>query len=560
MANVVWDPTLNLDFATGENVPPAERPFDPFAGQIRIEAPTIRAHQYDAFEVGGVDLALILVRDAAGVALPPEQIRYAYVPGTQLRQIGLDGDQAPPGGNVLFANGDAFVVGDGTTGIDGDDMANTFVPGQGVFANYFLGLGGDDTALAAPGGGRLYGNTGQDSLIGGEGPDSIFAGKDDDVIVDIDKLFDEGWNLLAGDFGNDVITASGATKNLIYGGPGDDRFEWVAELTSPLSWNVVRAGDGNDRWTANGLDGKLFFHGDKGADVFEISGHLGQLEIDGGPGPDYAKITSAFGAGFFYIGGDGQDTVEVDVPQRTATLLGGNDDDQFRVFAGLLTGETDLLIEGGDGDDVIDSTGLLHRARFFGGGGDDHIRIEPGLVADNGLTFGFDLRGEDGSDTLEAGSGSARLTGGPGDDVLFGGADKDLFRFDGGPDIDGTDAIRAISPQFDGFQFGVSYNPTGQQVEVYKGLDGKGAQPQHNVLIATGATYSIGSFNGFLSEGQADTAKPGFYVFVVPDLGAQIWFDFDMASTDGATQVAELPEFTAPAALDAFGKANFQFD
>ena len=198
---------------------------------------------------------------------------------------------------------------------------------------------------------------------------------------------------------------------------GDDI---VDGLTSD---DVIDALGGND--TVNGNDGADTLNGGEGDDI--LNGGEGDDTLDGGPGADMLD------------GGPGSDTasyqnsavaVLVRLHNASAVKFGEAEGDTLVGIEHLvgsryndtLAGDgEDNILKGEDGDDVLYGGPAGGDDQLYGGNGDDRIF------------------GGKGKDTLTGGDGNDLMKGGPGEDVfmvdgddmdvLYGGTEKDTFKF-----------------------------------------------------------------------------------------------------------------------------------
>ena len=193
-------------------------------------------------------------------------------------------------------------------------------------------------------------------------------------------------------------------------------------VTDSLSWRLADTpGDA----TLNGTAGNDSLTGTAGADTLNgregndnLYGGAGADALNGGPGSDYAyyldspsgvvvRLHDAGAARFGHAQGDMLTGIE--------HLVGSNHND---TLAG--DGE-DNVLEGRDGHDVLYGGPAGGDDRMDGGNGDDRVF------------------GGKGDDTLIGGAGNDYLKGGAGQDVLivdgddmdvlYGGPDRDTFRF-----------------------------------------------------------------------------------------------------------------------------------
>ncbi len=283
------------------------------------------------------------------------------------------------------------------TGTSADEV---LVGGMGH--DYLNGMGGNDT---------LYGKEGNDTLFGGDGNDIIYADSGDDKID-----AGNGNDIIYADSGDDIIDA-GDGNDVIYSGTGAD---------------LIDAGDGDDT----------------------IYNEAGIKQIDGGEGFDtlsFAGQTEGVKA-CYYDKGD-----EYNVFENIEYIIGGDGDDVFEAHW-----RGDLVFEGGLGADTFigayktvtyehSNEGVyvdLVTGKGSGGEaeGDRYIDIQniigsqhdDTLVSSGYYSYGMELKGLDGNDTLIGSEKDELFYGGRGNDLIYGGAGYDSYYFNLG---DGTDTI-----------------------------------------------------------------------------------------------------------------------
>ena len=275
------------------------------------------------------------------------------------------------------AEGDVMTGIENVIGSGYDDR----ITGDGT-ANQLEGGDGDD---------QLRGGGGADRLNGGDGRDwVIYGGSDTGVTVNLEEGWGEGGDA-EGDVIMDIEHVGGTSYNDV--------------LIGDNVRNVLIGQDGNDELRGNG--GNDWLRGRAGADT-----------LDGGPGNDTAsysgspagvlvRLHDASAVRFGYAEGDTLTSIE--------HLTGSNYND-------TLAGDgADNILDGRGGDDVLYGGPAGGDDRMYGGNGDDRVF------------------GGWGDDTLTGGAGNDVLKGGPGADtiivdgdemdVLFGGSDRDTFRF-----------------------------------------------------------------------------------------------------------------------------------
>ncbi len=149
-------------------------------------------------------------------------------------------------------------------------------------------------------------------------------------------------------------------------------------------------------------------------------------------------------------GGDGNDTIYLDIASAKGTIHGDNGNDTITGNAAIdvLYGDAgDDIIHGGTGADMLyggaDNDTLNGGAgvdSIYGGDGNDIINGD----ADNDILYGDAgddrINGGIGIDAIYGGDGNDTIYGGAGVDKLFGGANNDVIYGDDGNDIINGDA------------------------------------------------------------------------------------------------------------------------
>ncbi len=134
-------------------------------------------------------------------------------------------------------------------------------------------------------------------------------------------------------------------------------------------------------------------------------------------------------------GGDGNDTIFVDIAGTKTTIYGGNGNDAITGNTGIdtLYGDAgDDVINGGTGADML--YGGSDNDKLTGGAGNDTIYGGDGNDVINGDADNDIIYGEGGNDTMYGGAGVDKLFGGADDDVIHGEADNDIVNGDTGND------------------------------------------------------------------------------------------------------------------------------
>lgn len=163
----------------------------------------------------------------------------------------------------------------------------------------------------------------------------------------------------------------------------------------------VYGGQGDDTISLEVVSARGTLYGEEGDDT--ITGNTGSDKIYGGNGADI--LNGGAGTDFLY-GDAGDDTIYGGL--GTDTMYGGQGNDI------LLGQDNNDTLYGGEGDDVLD--GGLANDKLFGGQGDDT------------------LEGGEGIDTLYGDEGNDIINGGAGNDKLYGGIGRDVLRGDAGSD------------------------------------------------------------------------------------------------------------------------------
>jgi Ca2+-binding RTX toxin-like protein len=331
---------------------------------------------------------------------------------------------------------------------------------------------GDDSIFGLAGDDLLDGGMGNDSLYGDAGDDTLSGGQGDDYLQD-----NIGNNILNGGDGNDTLV--GGIDSILNGGNGDDF------IVANIGNSTLNGGDGVDTL-------QLFSYSSNASII--LNAVIGGYTVDGTTIENLESFT--------FIGGNGNDYVDVSVTNYSNDLSGGNGDDTLIGGTGedYLYGEAgdDILngelgsnyLEGGVGNDtyIVNSIDdvvleLLNEgvdiiqssiSYILGGNIEDLTLVGTasngtgnfldnkikGNTADNDLSGGLGndgIEGGDGADTIHGGSGddakrssftlgglTGGLFGGNGDDVIHGDDGRDYLSGDDGNDIlyggDGDDA------------------------------------------------------------------------------------------------------------------------
>ncbi|BBK35793.1 hypothetical protein STAQ_08710 [Allostella sp. ATCC 35155] len=607
MAVISWNGASNLDLKS------LGQTFDFRTDVLQISDPSLQANQFDLVE-SGTDLAIVKSRDATGAPLPAADVTYAYIPNMLVRQVGGT-DASPVSSNIVLSNGGQLWVGDRLTDTLLDDAGNdaTALSTQ-LQSVQVWGLGGADTITTGDGNDRVYGNTGADNVSGGAGNDSLYGGQENDTVsggggndnVAGDLGNDmvnggSGNDILYGGAGNDILDPDTGNDTLFAGNGNDtvaigdsdtgdklvymDKMQDLVQIVSTTGDHAVYLGDNNDEAYLIANSGDVQVFGEDGNDEI-VAQNSGSDTLDGGNDDDYVVVLDGSVGRKVLIGGFGDDEIEIVdssgngsaqiLPNTQVEASGGEGDDVIRYYRGLFI--TDANDGGADGDRLVieGSTILTLRDKSIenietvefsdendsvvfadgnnvkdadGNDGDDL------LDASRETSSGYILYGHEGNDTLIGGAGADSIRGGDGEDLLTGGAGADTFHAIERPNDDGhySDVIQDFTGTVDTLAFNGNAFADVSAIDGYKGTAGDSATANDNLLIATGDSYSIASFDTFLSIGTADTDKPGFYIFFNASTNrGEIWFDTSMISTEGARLIATFNNITAINQLSQF--------
>ena len=261
-----------------------------------------------------------------------------------------------------------------------------------------------------------------------------------------------GQNVILGGVGSDVITADGASNNIILGDNGVVNMNQPLEndiatenptlgaadtiIASGASNNIVLGGVGSDVITLN--SGTSIVLGDNGVVLRDGAANVYLVDTGDETGTTGAgdQIT-ALGGNNIILGGAGADTISA--PGGTNVILGDNGVVQQGGLAGgydVFTTEPAIggidLITGGTGNNII-----------LGGAFGDVITGGPGndvILGDNGRVHRTDAVHLTGTilsvyTTDPAIGGADTIDGGAGNDVILGGTAGDLIHAGLGDDI-----------------------------------------------------------------------------------------------------------------------------
>jgi Ca2+-binding RTX toxin-like protein len=429
-----------------------------------------------------------------------------------------------------FMNNDMISIGAAASPYGpGDDIDPATSPfATSTTADLMQGSSGFDYFDGGTGNDTIYGNAGDDDLYGGQGADSVFGG--------------DGNDYLRGDAGNDTLD----------GGNGIDEIAYdtaTAAVTLDLATGIATTSGETDTFTgfedARGSGYADALTGDTGDNAFR--GLRGADTINGAGGSDWvmydrdaiysgiAGVTINLAAGTATDGfGDADTLVSIENARGSGqadTITGSTGDNYLQGRAGddvISAGDGNDTIEAGVGNDTIDGglgLDLLSYANDLpatgvtvtftsatagtasdGLGGTDTFT---GIEAVEGTSFGDNLIGGAGDQTLYGLDGNDTLSGGGGNDTLNGGAGADAF--DGGTGLDTVSYAGSVGSLRVDLMFS-TINTNIAAGDTYVSIENLiGSQGSDNLRGTTGANHIQGMANVDYVFGRAgnDTIEGG---------------------------------------------------
>ena len=496
---------------------------------------------------------------------------YDLVGGTP----GVDATLNQTGGgslnNIIFADnsfdtiygesGDDYIQGgNGSDTVYGGDGDDTFLGGDNS-GDTLYGEGGDDTFQVHSGDGsdKMYGGDGDDTFEivadndsgdlfdGGAGSDSIVNATGADLVLGIDRNFNDG----DADSTNDSVTSvetldmdghaltiqggsaaqtidlrgvvilnngGGTIPITIDGGTNTDTIygtEYSDLLYGGGGSDTVYGGDGDD--TIFGNDNKAdLLYGEGGHDTFEVYSGDGDDKMYGGADDDTFRIVTGNDAGDLFDGGVGSDTILNATGADLILNVAGNvnDGDADTTNDSITDVETidmnghALTIQGDSAAQTIDLRGVTF---LNNGGGTIPITIDGGTNTDT-------IYGSQYGDLLYGGGGSDTIYGGDGDDTFLGNDNSaDLLYGEGGDDTfqvySGDGADRMYGGEGDDIFSIVTGADSG---ELFDGGGGTG----DTLVNDTGADLVL-QVSGNIDSGSGDSIT-GIEIFDLNNLGLTI--------------------------------------
>jgi Ca2+-binding RTX toxin-like protein len=323
---------------------------------ITVSGTTLTLHLSQPLAYGtpySVELGVGAVKDLAGNASYTNYASFrSGLSPVALNITGTDQSETLIGSDLA----DTISGADGSDtiyGYDGDDVLN----------------GGNESSNGYPNGDTLYGGAGNDTINGNDGADSLYGTDGDDSLYG-----GEGNDWLDGGVGNDLLD----------GGEGNDT------LFNSNGFDTLRGGNGDDRLNANYI--------------------AEAVQLDGGAGNDILYGSDAA----TYIGGSGNDTINIDLSSTTAvegTASGGDGDDLFDLDV-WSTARSHMVLNGGDGIDTYvlhtpwgqpGGSATIEVSDFKAGSGGDRVDVLsllPSTYGGNPFGDGTLKLTASGSDTL----------------------------------------------------------------------------------------------------------------------------------------------------------------
>ncbi|TGD94973.1 matrixin family metalloprotease [Methylobacterium nonmethylotrophicum] len=321
-------------------------------------------------------------------------------------------------------------------------------------SDFIIGNEIANTLYGNGGGDVLHGSWGNDTLWGGAGNDTVFGGNDNDLLI------------------------GGAGADTLNGGAGNDIFRFDSETDIEAGETIVDS-SGTNTILVNGTG--LY---------------------------DFRNVSVTYTSYSEIEFGTEGNTVRFNASQMSGGLL----------IDGFLGGGTNIL------EVYAQSSGTGYATiagfNFTDWTGSDIIRVI-GDSGANGLvgaaTFGTEIYGNAGTDTLTGGSGNDHLWGGLGSDALSGGGGFDFARYDFA-----TAAVTAVL-------YDATFNTGEAAGDTYSGIEGLvGSAFGDNLQGDAGANQFYGLAGDDLLFGLA-----GIDILWGGDGGDSLWGGLDGDSLDG---------------------------
>lgn len=276
--NIRAGDTLTFSGAPGRSVSVVYQSYDPLA--LTAELPRI----FVTFGGRTVAFSTNLVQlSAVGGLIMADGSVLRIGDTSDERLAGSAGDDGLFGGpgSDTVSGGDGRDLVQGNSGDDrlvGGAGRDTIYGGQG---NDTIVTNREDASLADEQGDWANGNLGDDEIVGGGGGDTLLGGQGNDFIGGAD-----GNDWLSGDLGDDELMG-GLGNDTLMGGAGDD------VLNGGFGGDVLSGGDGDDRLVAQGPETTVL-RGDAGADTLTAASAARDL-LFGGEGRDRFEFIAKTG-------------------------------------------------------------------------------------------------------------------------------------------------------------------------------------------------------------------------------------------------------------------------
>lgn len=360
------------------------------------------------------------------------------------------------GGNDTLDGGGGDDLISGGDGTDTADYSSRFLPiivglghlpDDGEFNEHDNVLDDIETVLGGSGSDNIKGSVADNLLVGNDGDDMLqgLGGKD----------------ALSGDDGNDTLSGDAGTDTLNGGDGTDTAINATGDNLISIE-NIDNGGDGGENTAVLHPDGMLVVTATVSADRVSVSEVLDHdfaiLEVNVNAsyfsflenvvtkvtvnllgGDDSIQLQPSNSGEIYYLpttiyAGDGND--DIDLPQATASVIGGNGDDSIEITEAVLRG-----FDGGLGIDSFDDENLeaIHNYDLRNMPGVENATIRRGTLIGNELDNVLSVMisgsadGRGGNDRISSGNGGydvLTLLGGDGNDTLTAEAGRDSV--DGG--------------------------------------------------------------------------------------------------------------------------------
>ncbi|MEG1451507.1 putative porin, partial [Brevundimonas sp.] len=345
---------------------------------------------------------------AAPMTLSPTQP--GLLSGTLVTDMGLDGGYmetvtvdgltftySPMSGSVVVSGTSSTVL---SHSFEGQTLTVTTIRGETVEID--MSTGAYNVTVT----GREAQPAGDNDPFASMGQPGGLLGLVDANVLDVIKL-EKNQLFTASDLDNDLKTIELSYSALV--GLGGGRFVYDTKLATELGINVVEVSyslllPANHTIRIEASNGGTL-------DNWKLNEFLGTLTMGGGLLA--VDLASSFGIKATDAQGN---LVQVSDFTLADVAIGGG---------GIGTSLPAQFVSGSDGGETLTGTAGLD-SRIYGYGGDDT------LVGGAGKDI---LRGGSGNDILLGGDGNDILIGGTGGDTMTGGAGVDIFRFEGGDQI-----------------------------------------------------------------------------------------------------------------------------